>query len=229
MRTKEQIAKLRETHSRPVQAWNLISDDKVKFLLSHYYNSDEVIEKNTGPKTLNVKHGQGVIDDIVESLKNIIGDFKVRSAQIFDVTTPHVLHNDDDSDYPDTYKAITIPLHIEGNGIPKLVFFDQYYYHGPVKLFNGRRKDPRVYYNKPLTEYTNVDNLSETDIPQNLKSELLSHLKDEWLKGLSIQSYFPWTIGSGIIFDSLQIHCASNFLDQGVKRKIGLSIFTMRD
>jgi hypothetical protein len=228
MRTKEQIAKLRETHSRPVQVWNLINDDKIKFLLSYYYNSDEVIEKNTGPKTLNVKHGQGVIDDIVESLKPVIGDFKVRSAQIFDVSKPHVLHNDDDVDYPDTYKAITIPLYIQGEGIPKLVFFDQYYYHGPVKLFNGRKEDPKVYYNKPLTNYTNVDNLSENDISQNLKSELLSHLKDEWLKGLSIQSYFPWTIGSGIIFDSLQIHCASNFLDQGVTKKIGLSIFTKK-
>lgn len=228
MRTIEQISKIRETHSCPVQINNFINNDKVEFLLSHYYSSNNIIEKNTGPKTLNVKCGQGIIDDIVESLKSSIGDFRVRSAQIFDVTRPHILHNDDDSNYPDTYKAITLPLYIEGDGVPNLVFFDQYYYHGPVKLFNGRKEDPKIYYNKPLTDYTNVDNLNEDGIPQNLKTKLLSHLKDEWLKGLSIQSYFPWTIGSGIIFDSLQIHCASNFLDQGVNRKIGLSIFTKK-
>lgn len=228
MRTQEQINYLKQTHSRPVQAMDLIDQDKVDFLLDYYYSSNDIVQKNTGPKSLHIKQGDGLVDDVIDKLKDLIGEFDVRAIQFFDVTSPHVLHNDDDSHYPNTYKAVTLPLYIEGEGVPKLVFFDQYYYHGPVKLFNGRKKDPEVFYNQPLTEYSKLENINTNPIPEYLKGKLLGHLKDKWLEGLSIQSYFPWIIGSGIIFDSLQIHCASNFLAEGVTRKIGLSIFTQK-
>ena len=47
-----------------------------------------------------------------------------------------------------------------------------------------------------------------------------------WLQGLSFNSYFPWTIGSIIAFDSLQLHCASDFTKHNIKSKLGISIFT---
>ena len=228
MRTIEQIEKLKETHSDPQQVKNLLNEKKVNFLLDYYHNSKNVEEKNTGPKVLYVEPGEGIIDDVLENLKSVIGDFKVRSAHFFDVSKPHILHNDDANDLPDAYKAITLPLYIDGTGTPRLVFFDQYYYHGPVKLFKGRRKEIEVHYNKPLIDYSEVSNLSQEQIPDWIRQRLLSHLKDRWLEGLSVHSYFPWTIGSGIIFDSLQIHCASNFLEENVTRKIGLSIFTTK-
>ena len=59
--------------------------------------------------------------------------------------------------------------------------------------------------------------------------DMLSHLKEEWLEGLTVQKYFPWTIGSIICFDSLQIHSASNFLNCGIESKLGLSIFTVKE
>ena len=229
MRTDEQIAEIKRHHSAPTQTLNLLNQEKVNFLLDYYNNSNNVIEKNTGPKVLYVKPGEGIIDDILEKLVPIIGNFNVRSAHFFDVKRPHVLHNDDSADYPTSYKAITIPLYIDGKGIPRLVFFDQYFYHGPVKLFNGRKKETETYYNLALTEYSDVENLNYTRISDCIRQRLLTHLEERWLEGLSVQDYFPWTIGSGIIFDSLQIHCASNFLNEGVKRKVGLSIFTTRD
>ena len=37
---------------------------------------------------MNVKPGEGLIDDIIQELQLRFGDFKVRNAHIFDVTKP---------------------------------------------------------------------------------------------------------------------------------------------
>jgi hypothetical protein len=228
MRSQKQIDFLKQHHSKPVQLLKVVDEKKVLQLLDHYNHSDNIITKNTGPRVLYVEEGEGLIDDILELLRANFGDFKVRSAHFFEVENPHVLHIDDDFDYPNSYKAFTIPLWIESGNCDKikLVMFDQYYYGGPVKFFNGETEIAETYYNKPLFDYTEVENISETGIPQPVKDALLSHLKTEWLEGLSVNSFFPWTIGSIIAFDSLRIHCSSNFRKAGINKKIGLSIFT---
>ena len=50
----------------------------------------------------------------------------------------------------------------------------------------------------------------------------LTHLEDEWLKGLSFNSAHAWQPGNAIVFDCVRLHCGSNF--EG--KKLGLSIFT---
>ena len=227
MRTKEQIDLIKRTQSDPMQLHNVLDTNKIDFLLNYYY-AQEKIEKNTGPKVVYVKEGDNVIDDILKLLRVTFGDFKVRSAHYFEVNNPHILHIDDDFDLPNSYKAFTIPLWVNSNDCNKikLIMFDQYYYGGPVKFFNGETSIEKTYYNVPLFEYSAVENLSTTTIPKPIKHALLSHLKDKWLQGLSINDYFPWTIGSIIAFDSLRIHCSSNFRNAGINKKIGLSIFT---
>jgi hypothetical protein len=228
MRTKEQISFLKTLQSDSVQIDNALSSEKIKFLLDHYNNSLNKITKNTGPKVSYVKEGEDIIDDILVDLRKQFGNFKVRSAHYFEVDNPHILHIDDDFKLPNTYKAFTIPLWVESNDCNKikLVMFDQYYYGGPVKFFNGESKIKETYYNEPLFNYKEVENLSDTPIPKAIKNAMLTHLKDSWLEGLSVKNFFPWTIGSIIAFDSLRIHCSSDFRKVGIKKKIGLSIFT---
>lgn len=228
MRTKEQIDLIKRTQSDPIQLHNVLDTKKIDFLLNYYY-AQEKIEKNTGPKVVYVKEGDNVIDDILVQLRKDFGNFKVRACHFFDVENPHILHIDDGKDLPNTYKAFTIPLWVESGDCDKikLVMFDQYYYGGPVKFFKEEVFEEEViFYNTHLYEYTDVENLVNTNIPNTIKTKMLSHLKDKWLEGLSVHSCFSWTIGSIIAFDSLRIHCSSNFKNAGIKRKIGLSIFT---
>lgn len=227
MRTKEQIDLIKATQSDPLQLINVLAADKIDFLLN-YYHSQEKIVKNTGPSVVYVSEGTGVIDDILYLLRETFGDFKVRAAHYFEVDTPHILHIDDDFNYPNSYKAFTIPLWVNANDASKikLIMFDQYYYGGPVKFFNKEDTVDTVYYNTPLYDYSDVENKSSETIPAPIKEKLLSHIKSEWLEGLSIHDYFPWTIGSIIAFDSLRIHCSSDFRNVGINKKIGLSIFT---
>lgn len=228
MRTLEQIDFLKKHHSDPMQLVNSVSKEKIDSLLSYYTRSTNKVEKNTGPKVLYIKEGEGIIDDILVLLRENFGDFKVRSAHFFEVENPHVLHIDDDFSYPNCFKAFTIPLWVD-QGICdkiKLIMFDQYYYGGPVKFYKGEENIEQVYYNKPLFTYSDVEHITDKTIPPVIKEKLLSHVKQTWLEGLSIHSYFPWTISSIIAFDSLRIHCSSDFRQIGIKKKIGLSIFT---
>lgn len=227
MRTPAQIDLLKKSHSPSEQLLNMLDDTKINFLLD-YYHSCTKIEKNTGPKVVYVNEGENIIDDVLELLRIKFGDFKVRSAHYFEVDTPHILHIDDDFRLPNSYKAFTIPLWVDCNDCNKikLIMFDQYYYGGPVKFFKGETSIDQTYYNVPLYDYSDVENLSTTKLPNAIKHALLSHIKNEWLDGLSINDYFPWTIGSIIAFDSLRIHCSSDFRKAGINKKIGLSIFT---
>ena len=227
MRSNKQIAAIKKTHSPPVQLLNALDANKIEFLLNYYHSQDK-IKKNTGPKVVYIQEGTGVIDDILIPLRKQFGNFKVRSCHFFEVETPHVLHIDDDFKLPNTYKAFTIPLWVDRNDCDKikLIMFDQYYYGGPVKFFNGESSVDKTYYNVPLFDYSDVENKSNKNIPKIVKQKLLSHIKDQWLENLSISDYFPWSIGSIISFDSLRIHCSSDFRNVGINKKIGLSIFT---
>ena len=224
MRTIQQIGEIQKYETPPLVIENALASSKVQFLLDYYYNSNNVIEKNTGPKVLYVKEGEGIIDDIIEKLRNQFGNFKVRSAHYFNVSRPHIIHNDDDKNFPRCYKAFTIPLWCNGNDDDiGLVMYDQFYYHGPAKFINGETQQSPVYYNEFVREYTNVDHTTSKLIED--KSQI-THLREHWLEGLSIHKILPWKIGNILAFESLRLHSSTDFVSKGIDQKIGLSIFT---
>ena len=229
MRTQEQITAIKNTQSDPKQHWDILNYGNIIDLLIHYNDSSKKVEqKSTGPKVLYVKEGEGVIDNILDKLRQTYGDFEVRSAHYFDVTKPHFIHYDDDFYYPQCYKAFLIPLLVEGATCDKAKFFvfDQSYYGGPAKFVNGEDVTGKpVHYNTFLTDYTDVQDQASCGL-NDFELQHLTHLKPKWLKGLSVNKYFDWRIGSIISFDSLNLHCSSDFNKVGITRKIGLSIFT---
>lgn len=224
MRTLEQIEKIKK-FERPPTAYNdVLSKNKIDFLLDYYKTSDKIITKNTGPKALYVEEGEGVIDDILEFLRTKYGSFELRKCQYFDVNRPHVIHNDDHKTYPNVYRAFTIPLWADGDYKDiGLVMFDQFYYHGPAKFVNGEKQDGNVFYNEFVRSYENVEYLSDEPITD--KSQL-THLREHWLEGLSVHSILPWNIGDILSFECCRLHSSTDFLSKGIPSKIGLSIFT---
>ena len=127
MRTSEQIDKIKQTEGQPVQLWNILTQETVNKLLLHYRVSDDIIVKETGPKVLHINLGEGLIDDIVKKLQTTFGNFEVRNAHIFDVSKPHIIHNDDDFEFPQVYKGFVMPLEVDGPiNKAKFFVFDQY-------------------------------------------------------------------------------------------------------
>lgn len=230
MRTPEQIANIQKTMSRPYSLADIISYDDCAHLIDIFKNNHNKVKKNTGPITLNLSSyfSDPVIEKIINQLKIQIGNFEITASFFFKTDYPHIIHNDDTFELPDSvYKAITLPLEMSSfNGIyPKLCFFDQCYFHGPAKFFNGS-KDIPTYYNEQLYEYSNVHGLS-TEIFYD-ENTLFTHLNPNWLKGLSVHSTLDWIPGNALIFDSVRLHCASDFRQLGITSKLGISIFTKR-
>jgi hypothetical protein len=108
---------------------------------------------------------------------------------------------------------------------PKLCFFDQFYFHGPSKFFNGDESIP-TYYNKQVYDYQDVSGLVNGVFSDN--NNYFTHLKPQWLEGLSLHSSLDWIPGHALIFDSVRLHCASDFRNLGIKSKLGISIFTKK-
>lgn len=238
MRTPEQISKIKENFDNPKTIKKFLDDTDIDHLINVYKKDcssngpyTNVVRKNTGPVTLDLHHyfEDPVVKKILTNLRSCLGNYTITAAFFFKTDYPHIIHNDDTFELPDTvFKGITLPLELEGfNGIyPKLCFFDQHYFHGPAKFFNGD-KDIPTYYNKQIYEYSNVDNLVEDKFIDSEK--YFSHLKPQWLEGLSLQTTINWIPGDAIIFDSVQLHCASDFRNLGIKTKLGISIFTKKD
>ena len=234
MRTVEQINNIKKTFSRPYTI-NCLDSEELKHLINIYDSADNKnnpkVYKNTGPVTLNISPylDDPIIEKILKTIENQIGTFEITAGFFFNTHIPHIIHNDDTYELPDTvYKGITIPLRLNGNVdniYPKLCFFDQYYFHGPAKFFKG---EPHMesYFNKPLYSYEQVENLVDDKMVYDEK--LFGHLRPRWLEGLSLAECIDWIPGSIIIFDSLQLHCASDFRKLGFTSKTAISIFTKK-
>ena len=231
MRTLEQINHIKSKIIDPYTIQDFISQEDVRYLIS-LFESQTVepnkVYKNTGPITLDINPflEDIVVQKMLARIREEIGEYEITAGFFFWTNYPHIIHNDDTFELPDgVYRAVTIPLKLDASttDYPKLCFFDQFYFHGPAKFFNGETEVP-TYYNKCVYEYTNVDGLVETTIDD--PNKWLTHLKPKWLEGLSIHSTLPWKPTSALIFDSTRLHCASDFRRLNIPSKLGISIFT---
>jgi hypothetical protein len=233
MRTPEQISQIKTTVQDPYEIKNILTVEEVNCLIEIFKNqpTDNKIYKNTGPVTLDLKSNinNPIIIKILALIENSIGPFEITAAFFFQTSFPHIIHNDDSFELPDNvYKAITLPLSMEGfsGEYPKLCFFDQFYFHGPSKFFNGNDLIP-TYYNKQVYDYQDVSGF--VDIPFADNYDYFTHLKPQWLEGLSLHSALDWIPGNALVFDSTRLHCASDFRALGIRSKLGISIFTKRN
>ena len=240
MRTISQIKKIKKTFQDPRVITSFLSDPDVDHLINLFDESDNTnspyigkIKKNTGPITLDLKQfsKDSIVENLLEKIEKEIGPYDVVSAFFFKTDYPHIIHNDDSFELPDNvYKAITLPLRIYGDniiGYPSLCFFEQLYFHGPSKFFKGEEFVP-TYYNKQIYEYRDIENLTEQSFDNRLYEHYFTHCKKRWLEGLTFHSAIEWMPGSAIIFDSVRLHCASDFRKQNIKEKLAISIFTKK-
>lgn len=243
MRNQSQINSIKSRIIDPYAIDNFLSDEEVKYLVTMFedHKDNEVnfterkVYKNTGPVTLDIRPriNDPVMSKILTKIKSAIGPYEITAGFFFQTNYPHIIHNDDLFQLPDgIYRAITLPLKInrttDSKEVPKLCFFDQFYFYGPAKFFKGGQdKNISTYYNQLIYDYTNIDGLLDfNSISEETRQHLLSHLEPQWLEGLSLHSALPWNIGSALIFDSTRLHTASDFRKLGVESKLAISIFT---
>lgn len=238
MRNVEDILEIKKDLIAPYSINQCISKEDISHLVNLFQTSNtnnsfyHKVYKNTGPVTLDLKLfiTDHVVKKILKFIENEIGQYEITAAFFFRTDYPHIIHNDDTYELPKSvYRGITIPLELEGSytEYPYLCFFDQMYFHGPSKFFL-KDKDIPTYYNQQVYDYSNVDGIVETGFDDSLYFKYFTHCKKQWLTGLTLNSIIEWKPGNLIIFDSVRLHCASDFRKLGIKSKLGISIFTKK-
>ena len=219
-----------------IQLKNFISESAMIHLLNiHKHRPDsEKVFKNTGPIASKLPDTvDGHFQDILQRVEKVLGKkIKPYGGNYFEVKKPHILHNDvpHDTDILPG-KCIVIPLEkvYSRYQFPmlddaKFYVFDQMYFDRPVKCFKNKQSAKKWEKgNEPIFSYEDVYNLHEDNRVPDIDT---GHMNDEWLEGFSVESVCNWVPGDIIIFDCARLHCASNFLDNGIQEKTGLSIFT---
>ena len=233
IRRDQHIHKLKERMSPAYSIENFLSTQELNDLYSLWNSKQEcAITKNTGPITVNLKdiRDSDIIKCVIKKIQKQIGDeCRCWGGQFFYTNVPYVIHNDDDSHtFPDAFKAVSMPIKVwpedKESSLTELVCFEQAYFEGPSKFFNGG-PEQETYYNVAVYDYEYVHNLKEQSIPKIITDKLLPHLKTEWLQGLSIDNKFKWQLGNAIVFDSLKLHASTDFRKKGIQGKLGLSLF----
>lgn len=230
MRTQQQIEKIMSRYESTKVHSGVISDDFIKYLLDVFYNAPKIV-KNTGPVVMNYSPDrnkkQEWFEPVQELVDDLLGPSLVWGSNIFRVEKPHIVHNDDYHEKVyDIYKTLVIPLEISKP--TNFVVFDQAYLEGPVKCFRGYKKVPESYYNKSLTDYSDIINYTDKPFDLHTWNTYLSHVPYEALHGLTVETIVEWKPGDIIEFDMGKLHSAANFVKQGIDYKIGYSIFTAK-
>lgn len=211
-----------------------LDDNQINRLIDIYNNSEKNY-KNTGPTTVDFFPRKPPFPDwwleIDQVIGNYIGEHKTFTTNFFEVKNPHILHNDDSiAVKPRLHKTVVIPLRITKP--TRFAVFDQCYLDGPIKLRHGgtfgakNHTAPAVYYNQDLTDNRELEYCTHQPFDKNIWQENFTHLPIERFWGLSVESILTWQPGDIIIFDTARIHCATDFLSQGIENKLGFSIFT---
>lgn len=233
MKTPEHIAKIKSKIQDPYTVDNFLTQEEVDYLINVFdTNPEDRIEKNTGPITLDVVKyiEEPIFVKILEKVKNEIGDFDFIGGIFFSVTYPHIIHNDDSFETKGVFKGVNLPLKLEGTytELPDLCFFNQFYFRGPAKFLrgegNGEVNIP-TYYNQQVYDYSDVDGVVDGTFDNDIRLKYFTHVKPQWLDGLTLCKAIKWKPTSAIIFDTSRLHCASDFRQQGITSKLGISIF----
>tara|TARA_B100000927_G_scaffold274383_2_gene253543 strand:+ start:839 stop:1552 length:714 start_codon:yes stop_codon:yes gene_type:complete len=215
---------------------NVVPKDLMSDLLEAW-ESGPKNHKNTGPVTYDYFPNKEEHTDwwikTDKFVTEFIGDHWTFATNFYKVDQPHILHNDDSVRWvPDLYKTVVIPLEIEKP--TNFAIFDQCYLDGPVKLRHGGKPKhknhdkPQVYYNQDLLDNSELIGYTDQMFDEVIYKKYFTHLPIHRFTGLTVECIVEWKPGDIIVFDTARIHCAANFLADGIKTKLGYSIFTAK-
>ena len=230
MRTIEQKKKITDRYETATVHKGVVNQGFIDYLLNQFHNSQK-IEKNTGPVVMNYSPDRQKYEawftPVQSFVDHLIGESLVWGSNIFRVETPHIIHNDDyEEKIYDIFKTVVIPLEISKP--TNFVVFDQYYLDGPIKCHRGYSNIPESFYNKSLTDYSDIVNFTDKPFNEAIYKEFLTHVPYEALHGLTVESIVRWQPGDAITFDMGKLHSAVNFKEHNIDYKIGYSIFTAK-
>ncbi len=172
-----------------------------------------------------------IVCPIIDSVLGA-GTWRVSGGNYFETETGYRVHADTGKEgsnqvwqtfvFPLRHELRTdIPVRLERN---RLLILDQTWNGDAAFFLRGETVEPNEY-NQVITDYTDVGNLNAEDSIDGLLLDYCPHLNPSNFAGLSVDKHFQWVPGSPMTFPRNRLHVSSAFPRNGIKRKLGLSLF----
>ena len=172
-----------------------------------------------------------IVKPIIDSVLGV-DMWEVTGGNLFETETGYRVHADTGKDGPDRvlqtfvfplrYDLRTdIPVRLERN---RFLVLNQTWAGDAAFFLRGESVEPNEY-NQVITDYKDVGLLEDGTI-DGLLLDYCPHLNSSNFAGLTVDKHWQWTPGIPMTFPRNRLHVSSAFPRNGIKRKLGLSIFT---
>jgi len=234
--TVDQVAQIKSLDGPSKTIQNFISIAELNYLR-------EEIKKISYPEhgKTSKYFGASYNDHFAKEIKNIfegklhdlIGDHDLDFFAWQEAITPWKIHADLRW-YPDKlpYKVILIPIDVESDidtwKDTYTIAFKQRDYLEGNKNTDKRSKgnDDQSKWKRPYNNPGTRNLIDGYSITEEQHQQYFSHMDYGFLEGLEIDNIFKWAPCSAVTWDQNQLHCADNFLANGITTKRSLIFFT---
>ena len=163
------------------------------------------------------------------------GTWEVAGGNFFETETGYRVHADTGKEGPErVLQTFVFPLRQElRDDIPvrlernRFLVLNQTWSGDAAFFLRGETVEPNEY-NQVVTDYGDVGNLDDIETIDGILLEYCPHLDSRNFAGLTVDKHFQWTPGVPMTFPRNRLHVSSAFPRNGIRRKLGLSIFTSR-
>lgn len=170
-------------------------------------------------------------------IDRVLGEdtWEVAGGNFFETETGYRVHADTGKEGPDrVLQTFVFPLRQElRDDIPvrlernRFLVLNQTWSGDAAFFLRGESVEPNEY-NQVVTDYKDVENLDDIETMDGLLLEYCPHLDIRNFAGLTVDKHWQWTPGVPMTFPRNRLHVSSAFPRNGIRRKLGLSIFTSR-
>ena len=201
----------------------------------------DCFEKNSQLQVLPQRRFALDLGPAMEIVKPIIdcalgeGTWEVTGGNFFETETGYRVHADTGKDGADRVLQTfvfplsqelrdDIPVRLERN---RFLVLNQTWAGDAAFFLRGETVEPNEY-NQVITDYRDIGNLDDMETLDGILLEYCPHLDIRNFAGLTVDKHWQWTPGIPMTFPRNRLHVSSAFPRNGIRRKLGLSIFTSR-
>ena len=211
-----------------------LTDEQRLSLISCFENNSQIKILPQRKFALDLEPALEIVRPIIDSVLGA-GTWEVAGGNFFETETGYRVHADTGKEGPDrVLQTFVFPLRQElRDDVPvrlernRFLVLNQTWTGDAAFFLRGETVEPNEY-NQVITDYKDVGNLDDMETMDGILLDHCPHLDIRNFAGLTVDKHWQWIPGVPMTFPRNRLHVSSAFPRNGIKRKLGLSIFTSR-
>jgi len=211
-----------------------LTDEQRLSLISCFENNSQIKILPQRKFALDLEPALEIVRPIIDGVLGA-GTWEVAGGNFFETETGYRVHADTGKEGPGkVLQTFVFPLRQEfRDDVPvrlernRFLVLNQTWTGDAAFFLRGETVEPNEY-NQVITDYKDVGNLDDMETMDGILLDHCPHLDIRNFAGLTVDKHWQWIPGVPMTFPRNRLHVSSAFPRNGIKRKLGLSIFTSR-